>query len=193
MKGMALRVPGTRLWAVALAVSLSGAPALAASRQTPPDPPAASGSTRAEPQTPKPAVSTPELDRIREALAKPSNVELNGDQLRFYMRILARQPSIKDMIGSFDLKNGPTRRGNAMTHQEFLNMVTPKEMYSSAGIRATEMLQFALVNALAQAVIIRGIEALKNAKSEKEIAEIRARIDRELAALRGGGRPEGDD
>jgi len=162
--------------AVVLAVCLAGAPALASASQA---------AARTAQQAPP--VSSPELDRIREALAQPSDVKLSGDELRFYMRILARQPSISAMIGSFDLKNGPTRRGNAMTHQEFLSMVTPKEVNSSAGIKATEMLQFALVNAFAQAVIKRGMEALKNAKDEREIAEIRARIDRELAALRGGG------
>jgi hypothetical protein len=49
------------------------------------------------------------------------------------------------------------------------------------------MLQFALTNWAAQALIRRAYEDIKNAKSEKEIAEIRARIDRELAALAGKG------
>jgi hypothetical protein len=59
-------------------------------------------------------------------------------------------------------------------------------MYSSAGIRPTEVLQMSIVNWLGQAIIKRGLEAIRNAKDDREIAEIRARIDRELAALKGG-------
>jgi hypothetical protein len=44
-----------------------------------------------------------------------------------------------------------------------------------------------LRNIVGQALLKKAIEDLKNAKSEQEIAEIRARIDRELAALRRGG------
>jgi len=43
-----------------------------------------------------------------------------------------------------------------------------------------------LVNWAGKAVITKGLEAISNAKSQREIDEIRARIDRELAALRGG-------
>jgi hypothetical protein len=79
-----------------------------------------------------------------------------------------------------------------MTHDEFLAMVTPREMYGSAGIKPAEMLQFALVNWLGQAFVKKIVEDLQNAKNEREIREIRDRIDRELAALRarrsGGGR-----
>ena len=73
-----------------------------------------------------------------------------------------------------------------MTHNEFLGMVTPREMYSTAGIRPTEMLQSAIVNWLGHALIKKGWKELSEARSEREINEIRARIDRELAALRGG-------
>jgi hypothetical protein len=84
--------------------------------------------------------------------------------------------------------NGPTPRGNPMTHAEFLNMVTPREMYSSAGIKPTEILQMALVNWVGKALISKGLAEIANAKSQREIEEIRARIDRELAALRASGR-----
>jgi hypothetical protein len=42
------------------------------------------------------------------------------------------------------------------------------------------------VNWLGQAIIMKGLEEIRKARSEREIAEIRARIDRELAALRAG-------
>jgi hypothetical protein len=59
-------------------------------------------------------------------------------------------------------------------------------LHSSGGIKPTEILTMALVNWAGKAVITKGLEAISNAKSQREIDEIRARIDRELAALRGG-------
>jgi len=65
-------------------------------------------------------------------------------------------------------------------------MVTPKELYSTAGIMPTDMLQMALTGWLIKAVIEKGVEDMKNAKTKAEVDEIRARIDRELAAIKGG-------
>ena len=75
-----------------------------------------------------------------------------------------------------------------MTHSEFLAMVTPKEMQSQVGITARETLEFAFTNWLSQSLIKRAFEEMKNAKDEREVQEIRARIERELAALRAAER-----
>ena len=166
----------TRVAVAALAVSLSGLPALAAGSPQAQTPPA-----QVQAQAPPPGEN---LDRIREAVAKPPALVIDDGRLRIYMEVIAKWPSFTDMAKGYDLMNGPTKRGNPMTHQEFLAMVTPKDMYGTAGITPTEMLEFAVVNWLGQAIIKRGLEAIRNARSEREIAEIRARIDRELAALR---------
>ena len=65
-------------------------------------------------------------------------------------------------------------------------MVTPRDFYSSAGIKPTEMLQMAVTNWLGQTLIKQAIEDMLRARSERERDEIRARIDRELAALMAG-------
>jgi hypothetical protein len=70
-----------------------------------------------------------------------------------------------------------------MSHQEFVNMVTPKELHSSAGITATESLQFALTNWLGQSLIKKALADIQQAQSEREVEAIRARITQELAAL----------
>lgn len=133
---------------------------------------------------PAPVITQTQLNRIRKALDSSPSVNLDEDQLRYYVRILASQPNFSEFLKGYDFKNGPTRRGNPMTHQEFLNMVTPKEMNSSGGITAMETLQFAFTNWLGQTLVKKAIEDLRNAKTEREIQEIRDRIDRELAALR---------
>jgi hypothetical protein len=89
-----------------------------------------------------------------------------------------------EYVKGYDLWNGPTKGGNPMTHQEFINMVTPRELYGSGGITASEILQFSFTNWLGQMLLRRGMEELREAKTEKEAREIRERIDRELRALR---------
>jgi hypothetical protein len=172
---------------MALVASLSGAPALAqTSAQTPATTPATPPVTI---QTPVPAtdIDLPvDLTRIRRALNSTSAARLDETQLRFYLEIIAKQPTFKEFIGSYDLKNGPVK-GAQMTHQEFLDMVTPKLLHSSAGFTATETLQVALVNWAAQTAVKKAVNALRNARNDDEVRAIRAQIDRELAALRGGG------
>jgi len=128
-----------------------------------------------------------DLNKIKTALATPPAVDFTERQLSFYVLIYAKQPKFTDFIGKFDLKNGPVPH-SAMTHQDFLNRVTPKELYSgSGGITAMEALQWAITNMAAQTIIKRGLEDIRNARDASEIRSIRARIDRELAALAGKG------
>ena len=145
--------------------------------------------TQDPPVSTTPPVQAPErpidLDRIRDGVTRPPQLVIDDGRLKIYVEVIAKWPRFSDLVKGYDLRNGPTARGNPMTHGEFLAMVTPREMYGSGGIRATEMLQMALVNWAGKALIKKGLEAIGNARSDREIAEIRARIDRELAALRG--------
>jgi hypothetical protein len=151
--------------------------------QAPPSTPAAS-------QTPEVAVpiTSSDLNRIRQALDGSPAFKIDDSQLRYYVEILAKQRTFAEYVKGYDLKNGPTKGGNPMTHQEFLNLVTPREFYSSGGITAMETLQFALTNWLGQTLVKKAIEDLQNAKTEREVDDIRARINRELEALRPSGR-----
>ena len=171
----------TRLVTATLVVGLS--PALAGAQTQQSDPPPAQQQNQPPPPNP---ISSASIDRIQALVNKPARLVIDEGKLRIYVEVIAKWPSFAEMAKGYDLRNGPTPRGNPMTHAEFLSMVTPKEMYSSAGIRPTEVLQMAVVNWLGQAIIKRGLEALRNAKDDREIADIRARIDRELAALKGG-------
>jgi len=149
------------------------------------------GSARLSAQTPATPSSEPsspitadDINRVRKALETPPTLNLDESRLRYYVRILARKASVMDLMTGYDWTSGPTRRGNPMSHQEFLALVTPKEMQSSGGITAMETLQFAFTNWLAQTLVKKAVEDLRNASSEREVQEIRNRIDRELAVLR---------
>jgi hypothetical protein len=179
--------------AVALALAMCGtpvpasaAPAVQQGQQDPPPAtapqttPLATGS-QAPPSAP---LEQRDLNRIKNALSGPPPLKLDEDQLRFYVRVIAKEPRFEDFIKGYDLMYGPVP-GAQMTHQEFLNMVTPRELYGSGGITATDLLQWSLTNWLGQAIIRKGLEALRLARSEAEVRAIRQRIDRELAALAG--------
>lgn len=179
---------------VTITLVLSGLPGLASARSQDPPPPPPPPSQQPPPPATDPKTAPPQasaavpdqnLDRIKRALGKEPRITFDEGQVRFYVEVLAKLPRIEEIIGKYDLMNGPTRRGAPMTHQEYLNMVTPRELYGSAGIKPAEVLQFALVNWLGQAFVRKVVNDLRNASSEREIQEIRDRIDRELAAIRG--------
>jgi hypothetical protein len=159
--------------------------------QPPPAPqpqtPTPSQTSTAQPTEGALAMTPAQMEKIKRALTSPDVLRRADDRLRFYMEIVARQPNFQDFIGSTDLKNGPVA-GAPMTHQDFLNMVTPKQMYSQAGIKPTDLLQFALFNVAAHAAIDK-IKEMRAANEYERVQAIRAQIDKELAALRGGGRP----
>lgn len=134
-------------------------------------------------------ITDADLARIRRSLDMDPAVRIADDQLRFYMQILARQPTFAEFAKGYDFKYGPTRRGNPMTHAEFLSMVTPKELSSQGGITARETLEFALTGWLAQTLVKKAFEDLQKAKTEREIQEIRDRIERELSLLKGAAEP----
>jgi hypothetical protein len=159
---------------------LSGATALATQTTTPP--PQAAGQTA----LPQGSGNTSEsLAHIKAALNHPPTIKLAGDRLRFYLEVYGQQTPFWSFVGSYDLRNGPVKH-STMTGQEFLDMMRPKQLYSSAGITAPELLQFALTNIAAQALIKNAIRDIRNARTDAEVEQIRARIDRELRALKGG-------
>ena len=141
-----------------------------------------------EPQASPSAVTPEQIARVQRALSRKSDLRLDEQQLRFYLEIIARQPTFAEYTRGYDFLNGPTRRGNPMTHQEFLDMVTPKEMYSADLVPAIDRLQAAFTNWMGQSLIKKALEDLKQAKDSREIQEIRERINRELAALTNAGK-----
>jgi hypothetical protein len=181
----------TALLTVLLAGSAGPTEARPAQAQTQAPPPAAAD----KPQTAASQVTTPataaampvDLDKIKNIVNQSPKATLNLDSMRarFYVQVNAEQkPLFSSFVGTFDLRNGPVPRAG-MTHQEFLNLVTPKELYSAAGIQPKEVLQFAITNYLAQALVRKALEEIKSARNESEIQAIRERINRELAALMG--------
>ena len=145
-------------WLVVTALAVAGL----ASAQTPP---------AALPPAPPAGNDLPvNLDRIRKGLEKQPAATLvpsgHRDIPRFYLEIVGT-PDFQAFLKDFDLVYGPTP-WSSMTHQEFMNMVTPKELYSQAGFGAAEVLQ--------AAVMAKGLEWLVR-KSAGRTAEVRHQND----------------
>jgi len=151
----------------------------------------------APPQSPtapvqKPAQDPPtlpvdiDLRRIKGKLDAPVRIRIDDGRIRFYAEAVAHAPiSFKELTVNFDLRNGPVP-GAGMTHQEFLNMVTPKDLYGSAGIKPLEMLEWGIVNHAGWWAVRKLYKELNETLDERRKEDIRKQIDRELAALRGG-------
>jgi hypothetical protein len=140
---------------------------------------------------PAPVKSPDDLDRIKAALKRPNTIILTDTQVRFYVEIRAKFPSVEEMFRGVDLLSGPRAGGPAFTHAEYLSMVTPRDtIATSGGIKPVEALQFAVTNWLGQMLVRKALQEINEAKSEAEVEAIRERITKELAALtagRGGG------
>jgi hypothetical protein len=155
--------------------------------QTPPPDPKPAPPSQVTPTTGQ-ASAAPALpvdvDKIRTALERPQPLQINDQHLRFYLEVRPAPVTFMSWVGNFDLMKGPVP-GSAVTGTDLANMMTPREMYSSAGITATDMLQFAATNFAAQSLIRRAVQEIRNAKDQKQVADIRAKIDHELSALMG--------
>lgn len=127
-----------------------------------------------------------DLDRVKRGLQALPPVKFGVPAVEFHATAYGeRKITFEDLMGTFNLINGPVPYAG-MTHQEFMNMSHPKDLFSTAGITPRDMLQAALVNVAAQATINalkKSVQALREAKTQREIDAIRAQIDRELAAL----------
>lgn len=139
-------------------------------------------------QAPPPAALPPDLNlgRIRSGLEQPKPPTIFDDgRLRFFSETDEKGPSFESFTVGFNLRMGPVP-GAGMTHQEFLNQVTPKNLYSSGGINALDQLQWGAVNYAAIWTVKRLYKELDEARTEWRRKQIQQQIDRELAALRGG-------
>lgn len=167
----------------------AGQPAQGATAQKPTQRPATSSTASGQSEPPLPV----NIDKIRELLDQREtlNLTLQRPRLHFYAEVTAKAPTFKDLVGKYDLFRGAAPHASALSGNEFMAMTTPKEMYSAAGITPTDMLQFALTNLAAQALVKKAIEEIRSAHDQAEVEAIRARIDRELRSLmgKGGGQP----
>jgi len=122
------------------------------------------------------------LDRIQRALAHTPM--LRFDQTNkpvFRVQVFGEKPTIEDILGP-DFARGPVPYAS-MTHQEFLDLVTPKDVQGYAAFSNKEGMAVATTSFLFQWALQKALHKLKTAKDERARAAARQEVMDALDAL----------
>lgn len=179
---------------VLLACLLQSAPPQSSQPSTPtsgsqtPTPPANAQGAAAVDELP---VSLP---RIQRALAKPPAIRLIEGQSRngrplYRVDIEAEKVDIQAILGKDSLR-GPVPYGG-MTHQEFLDLVTPNDVRGYAAFSNGEGMMVAATSIALQWAVLKAIDKLKAAADERARAQARAEVEEAMEALRRARRAAG--
>ena len=121
------------------------------------------------------------LSRIQRALAGPPPIKLSEEHPVFRLEIFGRKPTLEDILGE-KFWIGPTPYGG-MTHQEFLDMVTPKLAQPYAGFTGKYLLAETGLTLLQTWGLKAAIKKFQEAKGEHEREAARKEVLDALAAL----------
>jgi hypothetical protein len=163
---------------VCAALAVSGQPqAPAAAAPTPSEPAAAeTSSTDADGDLP---VS---IERIQRALSRPPAIKLKGDQTVFRVEVLGKRLTIEDILGPNYRTTGPVPRA-PMTHQEFLDMVTPKDYQGYAAFTNREGAVVAATSFALQWALQKAIHKYQTAHEDRAREAARKEVQDALIEL----------
>ena len=145
----------------------------------------------------EPAAATPvdpdrlpvDIDKIQRALSRPPALTLETNRSVFRVEVFGRRPTIEDILGP-DFLRGPVP-GAGMTHQEFLNMVTPKDVQGYAAFDNKQAFTVAATSLALQWAFQKALQKYKDAKEERARAAARREVEEALAELRRARRAAG--
>ena len=160
--------------------------------QQPPAPAAASSSstsTTADQLGINPGDLPISFDRIQRALAQPPAISLSEKAPVFRVEVFGRKPTVEDVLGP-KFWIGPVPYGG-MTHQEFMDMVTPKEVRPYAGFSSGRLAEVVGLGLIEQWALRSAIHKFQQAKDEREREAARKEVMDALAALEKARREAG--
>ena len=134
------------------------------------------------------------LGRIQRALSKPPAIRLVEPQSRggrplYRVDVEAEKIDIQTILGK-DALRGPAPYG-AMTHQEFLDLVTPDDVKGFAPFSNGEGMMIAATSIALQWAVLKAIDKFKQAQSERAKEQARTEVEQALEALRKARRAAG--
>jgi hypothetical protein len=130
-----------------------------------------------------------DIDKIQRALARPPAIRLETQRSVFRIEIFGRRPTIEDILGP-DFLKGPVPYGG-MTHQEFLNMVTPKDVQGYAAFSNKQAAVVAATSLALQWALQKAIQKYNDAKEERAREAAKKEVEEALAELRRARRAAG--
>ncbi len=130
------------------------------------------------------------VDRIQRALSAPKpTVEFKEQHPVFRLEVFGKKPTLEDILGE-KFWIGPTPYGG-MTHQEFMDMVTPKLAQPYAGFTGKYLLAEVGLTLAEQWALKQAIMKFRDAKEEREREAARKEVMDALAALEKARREAG--
>lgn len=172
-----LAAPAARAWAGQLNRDAASAP-------VPADPGEAPQATAIDPDA-----LPVNLDRIQRRLSRPPAIRPESGRLVFRTTVFGRNPTIDEILGP-DWRKGPTPAG-AMTHQEFLNVVTPKDVQGYAAYDNKQAMVIAATSFALQWALKQAVKKLDDAKTARQKEAAQKEVDEALADLRKARREAG--
>jgi hypothetical protein len=171
-------------WSLILLLGSVPPHALSPQGTTPQTPPQQSTPSTEKPQTVKvdPNDLPVSLDRIQRALARTPMLRFDEkDRPVFRVQIFGEQPTIEDILGP-DFAKGPVKHGS-MTHQEFLDLVTPKDVQGFAAFSNKEGATVAATSFLLQWTLQKAIQKFRETKDARAREAARQEVIEALNAL----------
>lgn len=161
-----------------VSIALAGAPQQAPQPQTATAEPSRTTADGATLEASELPVS---IARIQRALARKPTLRVKADKLVFRIEVFGRKPTIEDILGPDYLK-GPAPYGG-MTHQEFLSMVTPKDVQGYAMFTNKEAFTVAATSLALQWALQKAIHKFDTAKEGREREAALEEVQDALAEL----------
>jgi len=122
------------------------------------------------------------LDRIQRALAHTPMLRFDPDDRPvFRVQVFGESPTIEDIVGPDSIR-GSARYGS-LTHQEFLDMVTPKDVQGYAAFSNREGATVAATSFLFQWTLQKAIQTFNETQDEHRRAAARQEVLDALSAL----------
>jgi len=129
------------------------------------------------------------LDRIQRALSAPAPLDLKEQTPVFRLEVIGRKPTLEEILGE-RFWIGATPYGG-MTHQEFLDMVTPKLVQPYAGFTGKYLAAQAALTLAEQWALKSAISKFKSALTDRERDAARKEVMEALEALEKARRDAG--
>ena len=129
------------------------------------------------------------LSRIQKALSRPPAIRPESVRPVFRVTIFSRNPTIDDILGP-NWRQGPTPLG-AMSHQEFLDLVTPTDVKGYAAFDNKQAVVVAATSFALSWAVTTAMKKLDEAITDRQKEAARKEVAEALAALKKARREAG--
>jgi hypothetical protein len=123
------------------------------------------------------------LNRIKEKLSEPPAIKLDAQRGVYRVEVVGRRLTIEDILGPDYLKGPTPPPAGGMTHQEFLNMVTPQDVQGYAAFSNKEAATVAATSFALQWALQKAIHKYQEAKEDRARDAARKEVQDALAEL----------